>query len=494
MKNILFFLVLFISLKLSAQNWDLFPYKQKSYFNGDFEVMDSVKINGQDTILYFRKKLTLPNSTNCSNIMVPFQGGGNYATIDSLVQRNDSIIYKLAGSPHSFYFIPKIAVGQSWAVHTNNSYMTTPEIITITCSGIQLETFLGITDSVKTFVFSSNIQSQIDNYQMKLSKLHGLIELVPFRIIIDQSQAYPPYGEFTSVKIISIDSAGTVYGYHQPKFHDYFHLSVGDMLLWENSTTYPVPTTLGFFQDSITQVINSPDTVWYFIDRITLDLGSNQTTYDTLVKYFAKSEFGNIVETYPNFFGYGNNEFVYADSINHAVLWASGSINLSIDTVSTDTISSFSFGNAYAFFDTTNCEISTGTGNNFNIYFTVDTRTGISGYCRDIPFYGTECTRIKGSRVSGNQIGEIYVSVKNLKPVATRLITISPNPASDKIYVDNISETQVAGYEIYSICGKLIKSGNILEKTILINDVQCGLYFIHISNGSNSSTCKFIKE
>jgi len=493
MKKLFLLLTISISLTASAQNWNVFPYQQKSYFTDDLYVMDSTKVNGQDTILYFRRNLNLQGAANCYKTTLQNTWyDNNMFSIDSLIQRNDTVFYKWNLSTTPFYFIPRATVGQSWTVtstYSNNDYNQ----ITITCASIQLETFFGVTDSVKTFTMvpngSSVNQIPVSNFQMKLSKSHGLIEMVPFIMFL----YHPQYNSFTSVKAIGIDSSGTTYGYRQPKFHDYFHLSVGDILLWQRHfdpdwIQYPDWTI--YYQDSITQVINTPDSVVYTFDRATLDTANQITNQTGLTTKFTRTEFGNIVETAPNWIALGNNQFGQTFMPNSVNIWQSSWLALTIDTTSNDTTTTFSFTDDAYSIDTTNCQ----TGQVFDVSFdfTVDTRAGVTQYC--YYNFAWDCTTLIGSRINGQQVGSIYLSTNDLTVSNNSSLKLFPNPTTDLLFIDNISQTRNSTFEIYNSIGKLIKSGNIIDKSVPTNDLSNGLYFIRIATDRGNSLGKFIKN
>ena len=144
--------LIFILIPLLAQaaDWDLFRLHQSSYYkypyynstNVGVQVMDSVKQNGNEDIFYFHRNLEYENAGQCYQSAYnsfPFPNG-DYVTIDSLVQRNDTVYFEWYYSTLPFYFLPKAIVGQSWTVtstYSGNDYNQ----ITITCASIQEETF-----------------------------------------------------------------------------------------------------------------------------------------------------------------------------------------------------------------------------------------------------------------------------------------------------------------------------------------------------------------
>ncbi len=73
----------------------------------------------------------------------------------------------------------------------------------------------------------------------------------------------------------------------------------------------------------------------------------------------------------------------------------------------------------------------------------------------------------------------------------TSFITITPNPASDYIVINGITNSEI--YIIYNLLGKLVMSGNInkTNKIIDISNLINGLYLVKIGN---KKTIKIIKR
>ncbi|MFC7357037.1 endonuclease [Jejudonia soesokkakensis] len=71
-------------------------------------------------------------------------------------------------------------------------------------------------------------------------------------------------------------------------------------------------------------------------------------------------------------------------------------------------------------------------------------------------------------------------------------ITFYPNPASEIIYVQNSSSTIAEHYVIYSVTGKKVSEGTLLENqpSIDVSSVTSGLYLLELRSGSNSVTKK----
>jgi hypothetical protein len=494
MKTIITLLFLCFSLNSFSADWDLFPLNQKSFYyqsqsatTGDVHVFlnDSVNIINQDTVFYFLAKMDFLNAGNCYFDTLREFALQNYLNyyIDSFVQRNDTIYNFSPLSSNPFYFLPKAFPGQSWTItstNINNDYNQ----ITINCSAIQVQQFLGITDSVKVFTMTANGASSgqvaIANYSMRLSKNYGLIEFVPFK----QFLYHPAHTSFIQMNLIGFDSAGTKVGYQQPLFHDYFHLSPGDILQWHfhyDAAIIWEPDYDEYRRDSITQVIIAPDSITYIYNMELLDSDLVVTYHSNLTRTYSKSEFAGIIETAPLWVGTGSAESLMPFGIGFAI-WYSNNLHLEIS--GGDTVNVFSPSTGCSTIDT-GCNINQTT--DLGADLSINDHAGITMHC--YWNFSSWCTYLIGSRVNGVVSGNISVSGNELL-FPKKTLTISPNPACEFITVKNISDCKT--WEIFESTGKKVKSGNHIQ-LIEINDLSAGIYIICLQTNKGETSGRFIK-
>jgi len=69
---------------------------------------------------------------------------------------------------------------------------------------------------------------------------------------------------------------------------------------------------------------------------------------------------------------------------------------------------------------------------------------------------------------------------------------LHPNPAQNEIRIKN-TENRLS-YSIYSLEGKMFKSGILIGNSINVEDLNKGIWFINISSDTFSKTLKFVKE
>lgn len=492
MKTLLLVIAVNLSLYSSAQDWSLFPYKQKSYFNDDLQLMDSIVTNGAEDVLYFRKKLNLPAAGNCyASSVENYWYLNDLFFLDSLIQRNDTLFYYNYYSTTPFYFLPRANQGQGWTItstYSGNDYNQ----ITITCISNQLEQFLGITDSVKTYSLTPNgssvNQDPISNFQIKLSKTYGLLAYVPFHLFL----YHPSNFDFSESSLIGIDSLGVTHGYRQPKFHDYFHLAAGDILHWKNyiDNYMPMyPDITEYYLDSITQVFITNDSVVYHFDRTVLDNQNQVISQPGLSSAFSKAGFASIVETLPDWIGFGNNQFGAIFNDNPVMIWHSSKLNIALNGSDTTTLFSFSGGEFYV--DTANCQVGQPVDVGFG--FELDTKVGIKQSCT-YNFGGQSCTTLIGYKINGEEEGSIQLSVNQLSNAQQALVLAYPNPSDDLIEFNFPIQEKELRYEIRDNSGSLVMTGENDNELISVRHLSQGIYFVKATTKREVYHGKFIKN
>jgi len=71
-------------------------------------------------------------------------------------------------------------------------------------------------------------------------------------------------------------------------------------------------------------------------------------------------------------------------------------------------------------------------------------------------------------------------------------ISVHPNPAKDKIFIENIDQTTIATYTMYDISGKKIVVPTEND-TVDISQLSNGVYFLRIATSNGSTTKRIIK-
>ncbi len=198
--------------KSISQQWHCFPPNQKSYYRFDLNIITSINMTIQDSLvtigpqqkLYFKSKIPFGGDTVCTSTVRDvyfnwYHVYNNHVTPDSLWSVNDTIYYN-----NLIYFLPGAAAGQARTLNTTSA-------ITFTCDSIVSETVFGVADSIKHFHISGAINNQI----FRLSRQFGFLEFIAFNDLQNPLN-------FKKLYLIGIEDTISQQGFSPPTFHDYF--------------------------------------------------------------------------------------------------------------------------------------------------------------------------------------------------------------------------------------------------------------------------------
>ncbi len=89
----------------------------------------------------------------------------------------------------------------------------------------------------------------------------------------------------------------------------------------------------------------------------------------------------------------------------------------------------------------------------------------------------------------------IQIVTVGFAPIATKGLSIYPNPVSDELIIEIKGNKKVTDFQILNSKGQMIFKGKILEKTIVqTNSFSSGVYLIKLENGKTCEFKKVIKE
>lgn len=485
-----------------AQDWSLFPLGQRSYFQLTSDtglavvsqVMDSIKPDGTNNTLYFHRKQGPDSLNDCFQQAL----AGAYwlplpdspFPMDSMTVQGDTAYWFPAPGDGNFFFLPHVPVGQSWTVPP--VLVPGEQQTTFTCTGAQQETFLGVSDSVKTFSISTSGSGAppIDGFQFKLSKNHGLMEYLPFILTV-------PHGSWLPLKtysLIGIDDGSTSHGYVQPDFSDYFHLSAGDILQWEeNYVPFNIsqPAWTLYQQDSITSALITPDSVVYTFQRTTMDTSLAITQVMPGTNRLLREKLSYLAGAPTNWYGIGGfSDGLWADW--QLLAWRSGALQLIVEPGSGDTISMYSFTSDATSLDPEYCQFGIATDLYFS--FTMDTRVGVINRCMEMTS-SPDCWNLIGWRIDGVVTGDIKMAegTTSMLDLDHAAIAIVPNPAHDRLQIHGLAATGLC-YTVLDPTGRELRSGRVQEGTVPLSGIGAGAYLVRLTYGNEARCFRFMKE
>jgi hypothetical protein len=369
----------------------------------------------------------------------------------------------------SILFLPKIEKDSSWLSPINEVF-TNYNFLKFTCDSVYYDTIIGnITDSIKLISIqayngSSPINSGFDTVQLLLSKHYGFIQFISF------------YKGNYQIPIIGIDSNTTKAGFQLATFSDYFHLNVGDVIIWKEhySSFNPMNQSYtSFIKDSITNVISSSDSVIYSSTRT---YSGQSIIHPSTLKHY-KNKLGGLTLS--------TNKPISILSIN---FWGTNIFN-DLETYKTSSIyktSNSANNRSYIWegntHDTSTCSTGYFTDAGYDVqYNTYYGLTSFNLYSYDDTYSWT----IEGSVINGVQIGNVWNVGLNENNSDKNELNIFPNPTNNYITVDG---KDLKIIELINIQGLVVIRLNDIKnkETIDLQDLPKGIYLIKVlfNNGT----------
>jgi hypothetical protein len=485
-----------------AQDWELFPLDQRSYFqqmSGNLEavdmyLMDSIRIESNEETLLFNMKIMVGGAEHCTQEIydglpgwLPYNYNPN--AISSHLRRSDTVFYSTAGSTTPFYFLPKATVGQSWTIISTHSANTYQEI-TITCASIEEESFWGVTDSIKTFTMAANGsnpgQVPVSSFTMRLSRSYGLLEFVPF----GQFLVHPPSMDFTSTRCLGIDRDGVKLGFRLPGIHEHFQAAPGDLRLWQ-SLEYPVwqPIITKYYLDSVTDVSTTSDTVRITSYRWTEQPGIGITGPIVQIETYSNRGSSAILDCPSGWVAAGFDQIWQIEQ--DAGVWIKPNLSFSISSATGDTLVMTSLYSAIFSVDTTSCYFMTPT--DYGMERRLQTGIGVVEQCQGSSQQSQrDCTTLIGYRIGGVVSGPISLSMREHNS-ATEAPILFPNPVNDLLFIRGDHSGQPRMCEVIDASGKVVLTTQYLGDGISVSDLPKGLYVLRIHDISGQQHARFVK-
>lgn len=496
MKQLLSLLFLF-PLLANAQDWALFPYGQRSYFESEtylpteksikIAVSDSIKIIGEKSTSYFIYKDVTRDWNGCDSAMdAYFDFEYMYS---ELIPGMDSIIYENGIS--TFY---ENGIDFDFKFYNNAQYLDTVHLLSeynediyLKCYFSGISDFLGITDSVKKFRFyRDGGTTELNDYTIELSKNYGFISFIDFNNLAN----YVEGSTAIFYSLIGINSDDINSGYNIPDWQDYFPYAVGDIRVWKEYYNYAVPFNFYeytlYYQDSITEKLIYEDSIIYKFNRIAKDTDAVLTYFYDLKIVYTRAGFETLLEGYPNWFVVANNPFSSGFDAS-VTLWQSVDALILVEGI--DTISIRKGYTSQYYLDTAECIVhehyDTGIG------FSADTKSGIYYSFYSLGDASTTWT-LAGYTINGVEYGNTDFESINIYEIHSNPLSVFPNPALDILNIKN-SSADIYNYNIYNLQGVIVESGSLNNNTLDIQKLTSGFYIIEIKSNQNIMRGRFCK-
>ena len=236
-KALHFFTILFCASSLLAQDWQTLQSNSIKYYQNNYDLIygvkfDSVKLDNNDSIFYPYKTLRNYSDTGPSSGPCQFKRLGAWFGERIIIKPNgDNIIINRFG--HEILIKTLANLGDTFTIY----HYPNGDSIEATVTNIDVETHLGITDSIKTFKLFQNGGFTFQNSEIKLGKKIGFTSILPFYKFPYQHRSYPMEANvllsYDPLKLVGQDNPRL--GITRPTYSDIFNYEIGDVILYEEN-------------------------------------------------------------------------------------------------------------------------------------------------------------------------------------------------------------------------------------------------------------------
>ncbi len=496
-KNLFILFSFFIQFGF-AQNWELFPPSQRSFYTAS-TISDSFEIaavnefidDGISSIFKFDAWGFYGLSNDCihavefaideGSLYCDHQKLNEFPFIDSIVVRNDTSFIYSGSISYSMYFLEESQAGDTW-----NILQPGMEDVLIECTGIMEELIFGITDSVKIFTFSEPGAGMIDGLQIKLSKNFGLIQFVDFNFLANyDGSGVPPvyYLEGFSDEDISE-------GFYLPDYEDYFGYAEGDILMWRRDVSNIDPFSyvnyFEYYRDSIISKIIYTDSIVYHFDRLKKDTADAIISFPDQKVVFERAGFDPLLLAHPDFIGFANNQYGNYFTEYQTDIWCMFDI---IYTAGVKPEIERSFGTGVNRLDTyADCLVWSIADIGYGL--TMQTNIGITNYNKSVS-KSDDSWFLIGYYINGELFGDVDIFTVTIENNEVENFEINPNPA---VNIIQIGEGDFKNGCIYDLNGRLVMKEEIINGFISIENLIPGIYILELKNDNQTLRGKFIKQ
>lgn len=288
MKKLILLLSLCLGGMLSTSAQDYYPIiaAETTYFGKPDSTLflalkvDSSKIKNGETTYYFPKQLRLV-SPNCG------RPTGDSWLGDTANISSDGWVTFVNGNHLPFRISYRAALGSSWQAYSNNHWRANAKV-----TSHRSETFLGVVDSVKTIALDirklddSDTSHPYDGITLKLSKSHGLIQLLNFFIWDYKLEEYggipsfPEDREVLNLSVVGMQQAQN--GLLNLTAREIYNCQVGDEWINQERATFGAPPSITYIKKTVLAKEQRGDTVIYSIRRLSKGSTGSQIAEDTI--------------------------------------------------------------------------------------------------------------------------------------------------------------------------------------------------------------------
>ncbi|MFK7785711.1 MAG: T9SS type A sorting domain-containing protein [Crocinitomicaceae bacterium] len=492
MKEFLTTLALLVTFVSFSQNYQPFnEASSKRFFDADapadddyFFHLDSSTISGDSTLLYQYHNIQIVDISTIDPTGCSFWGGPTGEVLDTTwlgnmlnwnSTTNELRVRNEQNELLSFDF--GMNLGGSSQFYSNGSVNYFIELNTA-----QIETFFGLSDSVKTYSISATntggatISTSLDGFELKLSKNYGLLSFINTYDFPSQEQKVELKGQ-----------TNPLIGSYQLTYEESYPWQINDIVQYESSHAwggFPTPPPSHVFQTlTVIDRIETSDSVKLYLSSVVQE--NNPPTPVTPFTIGAAEIFfkkGECISDIPWNGAQSMNYFETAkeDSTEHCGYYENF---ITQEYFSTYCDSCHCIGSADGFGQSVEyAEYVKGYG----LFRKYPTGYGAIG---SIPSMNAVMIY---SNINGVECGTFWNSVDELSSFNW---SVSPNPANDFLTV--ISDQPIDQIKIIDLSGRtveIVQSEHTFEQEISLVSLRKGSYILELTSEGVTQTKKFIRE
>lgn len=480
MKKAFLLIGLFCSVFSFAQDYQMFNSEDTLYFKtantgSDYGnvltiAFDSVQFVNGDSIYYPYN--TLHQNELDTLFDCPWIWNGNWLGREIIEQSNGKVSF-VTGTLDMITIDPTAPIGTQTYLcdhYSNDSVMAT-------VTDISWETFLGISDSVKTITLNSSYPLfYMENMEIRISKNHGVISMVP---MFNFPYNYDPFNAQTNYQLHLVGHQNLFLGMSLPSAYDFHNLELGDQIVYitnnynlfhyiHDKTVIEktlLPGSMVNYKFLYKEKYTYSGTSW-------TDPGFTVTSVDTISETYSISQDVIITQLPGQTLIVGTDQTYKLSHSDECGFWST------MQSRNTYEDASFECRSSWHMNYTTSTAIS-GANNYYSNCWNVQ-----PGGCNESTYFSFKSN-------SGVECGTpFFVSID--KHEVLEQLQIFPNPANSDLVVT--APQLYKAYTIFSLDGKTLSSG-ALESSIDVSFLEKGTYILLIKDDAGRMLSRrFVKD
>lgn len=499
MKKFYLLFILLTAIPLFSADWEPFPLNQRSYFRSDDGII--YVLGADSTIIDEGKQIYLLNSKfpkrydKCdTSLREAYNWSDNQIT--DFIDFGDKIEVNAESIKQNFdkhELQPFIFYGSAqkdfqWdLISERNSGVF--DTLKIKCVEVVEKEMLGLLDSVKTFYVTPSFNhpkfNKINNFTFELSKNYGFIKFIQPENIMNSADT------LFMLELAGFEKSGERIGYTRPKFEDFFHLKVGDVLKWEfceREYGYPIKFNYKTYWDKIVLVEENSEYTKYVYNRLIYSEPKKFTTEEYKIIKIYRRDFNQMINgAINNFHIFFNPCFSFMGYDNFPCVNYIKSFGL--DSIDNRGYQNLTFENSGLWIDTLKCFAMWATDSDTR--YRINTLYGRAE--QSLSSLNSIYEKVVGAKIDGIIYGD-YSEIPDDVQQELEITDFSlfPNPASDILKIRGYDFSGY-NYKIINLLGETILSGIIENNAISVSELNSGIYFLQVSEGANVFVRKFVR-